>query len=110
MRLTDELQVTQRELSDILRPSFPLASAAVISLAERTNLTGVQFAPAAVKAARTATGRVKHAEKRKNGKRLTLWLTKPMLEFLKAESPDGNLNALLRAVISRAMGEGGFHL
>lgn len=110
MKLTDELQVTQRELSAILRPSFPLASAAAVSLAERTKLTGVQFTPAAVKAARTATGRVKHAEKRTNDKRLTLWLTKPMLEFLKAESPDGNLNALLRTVISRAMEEGGFHL
>lgn len=110
MRLTDELHLTQSELVDILRPLFPAASKAAVSLAERTNTTGVQFHPAAVKLARAQTGRVKRTPKRANDKRLTLWLTQPMLEFLQSQSADGNLNALLRAVITRAMENGGFAL
>lgn len=108
MRLTDELHLSQGELVEVLRPVYPAASKAAVSLAERTNLTGVQFHPNAVKAARAAMGRVKTAPKRVNDKRVTLWLTQPMLDFLHAQCCGGNINGLLRAVICRAMEKGGF--
>ena len=98
MRLSDELNLTQGELAELLRPAFPLISKAAISLAERTQFTGVQFTAAAKNVARARTGRVKQA-----GKRVTLWLDEDMLAWLKRQPGGENLNALLRQMIRQAM-------
>ncbi len=103
MRLCDELHLAQGELAELLKPAFPLISKAAISLAERKTLTGVQFTPAAVNAAREKTGRVKRAEKRTHPNRVTLWLDDDMLAWLKRQPGGENLNALLRQMIRQAM-------
>lgn len=103
MRLSDELNLTQGELADLLKPAFPLISKAAISLAERTQFTGVQFAASAKNVARAKTGRVKQACKRVNAKRVTLWLDEDMLAWLKRQPGGENLNALLRQMIRLAM-------
>lgn len=103
MRLSDELNLTQGELAELLRPAFPLISKAAISLAERTQFTGVQFTAAAKNVARAQTGRVKQAGKRVNAKRVTLWLDEDMLAWLKRQPGGENLNALLRQMIRQAM-------
>lgn len=103
MRLCEELNLAQGELVELLKPAFPLISKAAISLAERKTLTGVQFTPAAVNAARAKTGRVKQAGKRIHANRVTLWLDGDMLAWLKRQPGGENLNALLRQMIRQAM-------
>ena len=103
MRLCEELNLAQGELAELLKPAFPLISKAAISLAERKALTGVQFTPAAVNAARAKTGRVKRACNRIHANRVTLWLDDDMLAWLKDQPGGGNLNALLRQMIRQEM-------
>lgn len=103
MRLCEELNLAQGELVELLKPAFPFISKAAISLAERKTLTGVQFTPAAVNAARAKTGRVKQAGKRVHASRVTLWLDGDMLAWLKRQPGGENLNALLRQMIRQAM-------
>ena len=109
MNLREELRLSQRELVAVLKPVYPGISTAAVSLAERQKVTGVQFTPKAVNAARELTGHVKTPPKRKHPYRVTLWITADMKKFLQGQAERSNINDLLRSVILQAMKEGGFH-
>lgn len=89
-----------------LRPALPGISTTAISLAERSQVTGVQFTQKAVKAAYAATGHVKKTEKRRNPYRVTLWITADMKKWLQSQAKGGNINDFLRGVILRMMEDG----
>ena len=101
----EEWKLSQADLVAALRPALPGISTTAISLAERSQVTGVQFTQKAVKAAYAATGHVKKTEKRRNPYRVTLWITADMKKWLQSQAKGGNINDFLRGMILRMMEE-----
>lgn len=101
----EEWKLSQADLVAALRPALPGISTTAISLAERSQVTGVQFTQKAVKAAYAATGHLKKSEKRRNPYRVTLWITADMKKWLQSQANGGNINDFLRGMILRMMKE-----
>lgn len=90
MGLCKELNRTQTELVDILKPLYPRLSKAAVSVAERPEESGVRFTGAAKKAAYRLTGKVERKPKRTHNNHLTIWVDDRQLRWLaKQDLPKG---------------------
>ena len=82
MGLCKELDRTQTELVDMLKPLYPRISKAAVSVAEQPDTSGVRFTAAAKKTAYRLTGRVERKPKRAHNNHLTIWVNDRQLRWL----------------------------
>lgn len=108
MGLCKELNHTQTELVDILKPLYPCLSKAAVSVAERPEESGVRFTGAAKKAAYRLTGKVERKPKRVHNNHLTIWVDDRQLRWLaKQDLPKGEyIRQLIDDEIKMASGAG----
>jgi hypothetical protein len=109
--------MTQQELADLLKDEgFTACCKAAVSLAERSDVSGVQFTKAAREAAQMAVKQARGAgqtvpvidrtENRKNGRKTTVWLddeTRAWLEQ-KAWMEDTNVGEIIRKAVKLLRG------
>lgn len=104
MGLCKELDCTQAELAELLKPLYPRISKAAVSVAEAPDASGVRFTGACRKSAYSLTGRVERKPRRAHNNHLTIWLDDKQLRFLARQPvPKGEyIRSLIDAEISRA--------
>ena len=101
MSLCKEVDLTQKELADLLKPLYPRLSKAAVSVAERPAESGVRFTAEAKKAAYNLTGRVERKPKRVHNHHLTIWLDDKQLRYL-AKQPRSK-GEIIRELIDQAI-------
>ena len=97
--------MTQAELAEKLREAgFPACSKTAVSLAERSKESGVQFTPAARKAAQGLLNSARRAENRANPNKTTVWLDDELREWVETQAyMEGiSVGQLLRRIIWQA--------
>lgn len=100
MSLCKELGISNKEMSCMMRVAYPKMSYAAVSLAERSDETGVQFTSAAKKTAYILAGRVKRPVQRLHPARTTIWFTDAQMEFLQTHE---NIGDYIRGLVDREM-------
>lgn len=104
MSLCKELDRSQIELVELLKPLYPRISKAAVSVAEQPNASGVRFTTEARKTAYRLTGRVERKPRRAHNNHLTIWVDDKQLRFLARQPlPKGEyIRSLIDAEMKKA--------
>ena len=100
MSLCKDLGITASALADMMKESYPKMSRMAVSVAERSDETGVQFTTAAKKTAYILSGRVKPDAQRLHPSRTTVWFTESQMKFLQQRE---NIGDYIRSLVDIEM-------
>lgn len=105
MGLLRPRDMTQEDFAQMLREAgFPACCKAAVSLAERSEATGVQFTQKARNAAQSRVKQARKPENRKNGRKTTVWLDDELREWVetRAYMEDLPVGEFIRRIIREA--------
>lgn len=100
MSLCKDLGITHTALAELMKDSYPKMSKMAVSVAERSDETGVQYTSAAKKTAYILSGRVKPDTQRLHPARTTVWFTESQMKFLQQRE---NIGDYIRSLVDVEM-------
>ena len=100
MSLCKDLGITHTALAELMKDTYPKMSKMAVSVAERSDETGVQYTSAAKKTAYILSGRVKPDTQRLHPARTTVWFTESQMKFLQQRE---NIGDYIRSLVDVEM-------
>lgn len=97
--LCKELGMNQQQMVECLKPLYPSISRAAVSVAERSEDSGVTYTSAAKKAAYRLTGRCEPKPKRRHSLRTTVWFDERQWKFLTRQP--GGIGNYIRILVDQ---------